>query len=94
MLHADRLGIPEPDQWNLAADVDDLARNLFNTDPENVYYGRSYDDPHPRNSMQAEYRELAILRAMALLAIPAPLPCTQTQEDADEYGAEGRGGVR
>lgn len=93
MLHADRLGVPEPDQLNVASDVDDLARKVFNTDPENIYYGRDYDDPHPRNSMQAEYRERSILHALALLALSAPLPCTQTQEDADEYGATGRGGV-
>ncbi|MFK0402747.1 hypothetical protein ACIQTT_10485 [Microbacterium sp. NPDC090225] len=94
MLHSDRLGVVEPDQWNLPADVDKLARHVFNTDPENIFYGRDYDDAHPRNSMQAEYRERAILHAMALLALSAPLPCTQTQEDADEYGGEGRDGVR
>lgn len=93
MIHADRLGLPAPDQCNLPVVVDDLARRLFNSDPENIYHDRDFDDPHPRQSMQAEYRERAILHAMALLTLPAPIAFTQTQEAVHEDSGEGRSSV-
>lgn len=97
MLHADRLGVPEPDQQNLPDVITDLARLLFDTDPENVYYGRNFDDPHPRNSVQADHREYAILHAIALRDADnrsAPLACIRTREGIDEQHPEGRSGVR